>query len=81
LFTLPDQLDAHKVVLSLHNVTRVTSSVLGKLITLHRKLHRHDGKLIVCNVTTEVERVMKTSKLWDYFHIAGDLDTAFRSFA
>ncbi len=81
LFTLPDQFDARKVILSLHNVTRVTSSVLGKLITLHRKLHRHAGKLIVCNMTDEVERVVKSTKLWEYFHIADDLDAAFRMLA
>ena len=81
LFSLSDQFDLKKVIVSLHNVTRVTSSVLGKLITLHRKLHRHAGKLIVCNVQGEVAHVVRSSKLWTYFHITDDLDTALQSFA
>ena len=81
LFTLPDQFDAKKVILSLHNVTRVTSSVLGKLITLHRKLHRRAGKLIVCNLKGDVARVIRTSKLWEYLHIADDLDAALKMLA
>ena len=81
LFTLPDQFDTKKVILSLHNVTRVTSSVLGKLITLHRKFHRRAGKLIVCNLKGDVARVIRTSKLWEYLHIADDLDAALRMLA
>ncbi|MGE3316805.1 MAG: STAS domain-containing protein [Planctomycetaceae bacterium] len=81
LFTLTDQLDVKKVILSLHNVTRVTSSVLGKLITLHRKLHRHSGRLIICNLKGEVAAVMHASRLSTYFQITADLDGALKSIA
>lgn len=81
LFTLTDQLDVKKVILSLHNVTRVTSSVLGKLITLHRKLHRHAGRLVICNLKGEVAAVVHTSKLSNYFQITDDLDGALKSIA
>lgn len=81
LFTLTDQLDVKKVILSLHNVKRVTSSVLGKLITLHRKLHRHSGRLILCNIQGEVAAVVHTSRLWNYFQITDDLEGALKTLA
>lgn len=81
LFKLTDQYDIKKVILSLHNVTRVSSSVLGKLITLHRKLHRHSGRLVLCNLQNEVAAVLHTSHLWDYFKITHDLDEALRVLA
>jgi anti-anti-sigma factor len=54
----------------------VTSSVLGKLITLHRRLHRHDGKMVICNLWGEVESVMETSKLDMYFNLTPDVESA-----
>lgn len=67
LFALVEQFDKRKVVISLQSVEYLTSSVLGKLITLHRKLHRKQGKLILCDLQTEVKEVMRLSRLIDYF--------------
>ena len=76
LFTLVDQFGYQRLVLDLGNVTYVTSSVVGKIITLHRKLHRNEGILAVCNLGDTVARVMRTSKLLEYFNVADDVDKA-----
>ncbi len=72
LFTLVDQYGFLKVALNLGVVEYVTSSVLGKFITLHRKLHRVDGKLVICGLQKIVADVMRTSKLSQYFNVADD---------
>ena len=76
LFSLVDQFDCRKVVLDLNVVEFVTSSVLGKMITLHRKLHRKEGVLVICHVQNSVADVLKASRLHEYFNVANDLDGA-----
>ncbi len=70
LFALVEQFDKRKIVISLQSVEYLTSSVLGKLITLHRKLHRKQGRLILTDLQTEVKEVMRLSRLIDYFATA-----------
>lgn len=76
LFALVEQFDKRKVVLSMSNVEYLTSSVLGKLITLHRKMHRQQGRLVLCELQPDVTEIMRISRLNDYFKVAGSLDAA-----
>lgn len=73
LFALVDQFHFRKVIVSLAPVRHVTSSVLGKLITLHRKLGRNDGRLILCNLHPDLKHVLNTSRLLTYFSTADDV--------
>jgi anti-sigma B factor antagonist len=81
LFALVEQYDCRKVVLDLAAVSYATSSVLGKMISLHRKLHRNEGRLVMCSVRDELRRVLQSSRLIDYFHVADDLESALATFA
>lgn len=76
LFALVEQFDRRKVVLSMSNVEYLTSSVLGKLITMHRKMHRQQGRLVLCELQPDVTEIMRISRLNDYFKVAGSLDAA-----
>lgn len=76
LFTLVEQNKWLKLVLDLTNVEYLTSSVLGKLITLHRKLHRSQGKLVLIGLSEGVDSILRTSKLLTYFAIAENCDAA-----
>ncbi len=76
LFTLVDQIGCRKMILNMDKVRYMTSSVLGKLISLHRKLHRNEGRLIICNIGKELDEIMSTSRLNQYFHLADDLGAA-----
>ena len=78
LFALVDQFDKRKVVLSLASVEFMTSSVLGKLITMHRKMHRQKGRLVLCDLQPGVNDVMRISRLHDYFTVSETLDDALR---
>ena len=76
LFALIEQYFCRKVILSLQNVEFVASSALGKMITMHRKLHRNDGRLVICDVGQTVEAVLRTSKLIDYFNVVENVEAA-----
>jgi anti-anti-sigma factor len=76
LFSLVEHFNCRKVVLDMHSVDYLTSSILGKIITLHRKLHRVNGRLVVCCVTEGVERILSSSRLTEYFETSPDVDNA-----
>jgi len=78
LFALVERFHFTKMALSLSNVEGLSSSILGKMITLHRKLHRANGTLVICDINERVANVMKTTRLFDYFNTADDLDGAIR---
>lgn len=69
LFALVDQFGCLKVIVDMHAVMYVTSSVLGKLITMHRKLHREEGTFALCQVSKTVYDVLDTSRLVQYFNL------------
>lgn len=73
LFALVDQYQFRKVIVRLTPVRFVTSSVLGKLITLHRKLGRNDGQLVLCDIHDDLKEVLNTSRLLTYFTTARDV--------
>jgi anti-sigma B factor antagonist len=76
LFTLVEQSETSNMILSLRNVQYATSAFLGKLITLHRKLHRKQGKLVLCDAGDEFRGILQTSRLHTYFHLAVDGNAA-----
>lgn len=67
LFLLTDQFGFQKIVLNLSGVEYITSSVVGKMITLHRKLHRNRGKMVISDLTPGVRDVLDASRLLTYF--------------
>ena len=76
LFTLVDQISCRKMILNMDKVRYMTSSVLGKLISLHRKLHRNEGRLIICNIGQALDQILSASRLNQYFRLADDLGAA-----
>ena len=49
--------------------------------TLHRKLHRDGGLLVICNVGPEIGEVMRVSRLINYFNFVDDVEAATQTFA
>ena len=76
LFALVDQFACRKVIVSLGIVEYVTSSVLGKIISLHRRLHRCDGQLVICDIGETVSDILTTSNLIDYFRVSDSVESA-----
>jgi anti-sigma B factor antagonist len=76
LISLVEQYQCRQLVLSLELVDFITSAALGKIIMLHRRLHRKDGKLVVCAAHGPVADVLQSSRLNDYFVMATDTQGA-----
>lgn len=76
LFSLTEQFQFKQVIVDMSKVVHMTSSSLGKLITMHRRLHRSQGRMVLCNLTEAVEDVLETSRLIDYFNVSNSIDDA-----
>ena len=76
LFSLVEQYNWLKVAVDMSNVDYLTSSVIGKIITLHRKLHRNQGEMVLFGLTEGVATILRTSKLLSYFTVADDKGAA-----
>lgn len=76
LMRIVDQLGYQRIVLSLAGVKWITSSILGKLIHLHRHLKRINGELVICDLDPTVREVLETSRLDTYFSIIPSVDQA-----
>lgn len=76
LFMLEDHFGCRKILLDLDRVEWVTSAVIGKLIRLHRRLHRKKGQLVLCHVRGGLRETLGACRLMDYFSIAETLDEA-----
>ena len=81
LFALVDQYGFRKIALSMASVEYITSSVIGKIITLHRKLHRLNGHAIICDLTPGVTEILSASRLLSYFNVAQTTADALRILA
>lgn len=72
LLMLVDHYQIKQMVLSLEAVDLMTSAAIGKLITLHRRLHRKDGRLVLCHARGNVAEVLHSSRLDSYFTMTDD---------
>jgi anti-sigma B factor antagonist len=81
LFALVEQFGCRRIVVNLQEVRVVTSAGLGKMITLHRKMHRHQGSVVFCNLQEAVEDVLRTSRLITYLQVAPDVPSALAALA
>jgi anti-sigma B factor antagonist len=68
--------EIRSLILQLTNVRYMTSSAIGKLIGLHRKINRADGRMVLCELTPDVSATLETSRLLGYFAVEPDLAAA-----
>jgi anti-sigma B factor antagonist len=73
---LVDHFGYRWLAIDLHQVTLITSAAVGKLISLHRHLHRRDGQLALCGVTGFTLTVFESARLIDYFHVTTSAEDA-----
>lgn len=72
LLDLIDTTGARRMLMDATNVEFVTSSVLGKLITVHRTLQREGGRLVLCSCSPALMDILETTRLTSLFEIAED---------
>ena len=58
-----------RMILDFVNVTNMSSSALGMLITLHKRVREADGQLRLCNIQPAIQEVFKITRLDEIFHI------------
>lgn len=64
------------LIVSFEGVQSISSGMLGKLITLHRRAQRAGRHLVLCHMGPVVEEMFTSSRLDDYFTIVPDVQSA-----
>ena len=80
LFQLVDEEDREQLLLNFADVEFLSSSALGKLITLHRKLKARGGMLKFSNVRSEIYDVFAITRLNKLFTIHDEEAEALTAF-
>jgi anti-sigma B factor antagonist len=63
------QADVPKMVLDFANVAHMSSSALGMLITLHKRISEKSGQLRLCNIQPSIHEVFVITRLNEIFTI------------
>lgn len=69
LFDLADKLGPREMRLDFTKVEYLQSSVLGKLVTLSRKVQAGGGKLVLCGINDDVYKAFSVTSLDRMFTI------------
>jgi anti-sigma B factor antagonist len=81
LYDLVDVAGKRKLLLNLAAVESMDSSMLGKLIALHKKAVAAGGRLVICQFQPELYANFETLKLARLLNIYRDQDEALKTFA
>lgn len=73
------QASVPKMVIDFRNVTNMSSSALGMLITLHKRIREANGQLRLCNIQPTIEEVFKITRLNEIFQICKNQEQAVES--
>ena len=66
---LVGEADSAKFVLDFVNVGHMSSSALGMLITLHKRVHQRGGQLRLCNIRPSIYEVFVITRLNEILQI------------
>lgn len=73
--------EAPKMVLDFTNVAHMSSSALGVLITLHKRIREKNGQLRLCNIQPTIYEIFVITRLSEIFRICGSRQEALGSFS
>lgn len=65
-----------QLIVDFGHVKFLTSSVLGLLIRVSKKIYESDGKLRFCSITPKILEIFKITRLDKIFEIYPDVDEA-----
>ena len=80
LFQLVEAEKRNKLALNFAGVDFLSSSALGKLITLEKKMKAHNGQLKLCSIRPQIYEVFVITKLNRLFDIRKDEADALAAF-
>jgi anti-sigma B factor antagonist len=64
------------LILDFGNVQFLSSTVLGLLIRLSKRIYEHDGQLRLCNINPKIYEIFKITRLTKTFDIYKDVESA-----
>lgn len=76
LYAVVESTPGIKLIVDFDGVLYLSSSALGKLISLKRKVEEKAGTLKMCRIKPEIMEVFRITKLDMIFDIYPDLDSA-----
>ena len=65
----PSKKDMPKMVLDFSCVSHMSSSALGMLITLHKRIRERNGQLRLCNIQPAIVEIFAITRLNEIFQI------------
>ena len=80
LFSLVEEEQPIRMMLSFARVRHLSSSALGVLIRLHKRISESGGELRLCCIQATIYEIFKITKLNKVFEIYEDKGQAVRSF-
>jgi len=81
LFSVVSERPGIQLLLSFSHVKHLSSSALGTLIRLNKRVEEAQGTLKLCRLRTALQEIFKITKLNRLFEIYDDKATALGSFA
>ena len=69
---------ANKMVINFSKIKFLSSAVLGKLISLNKKIASMKGRLAFCSINADIMQVFKITRLDKLIPICDDEDTAIK---
>lgn len=81
LHLLVEKYQIQNVIIDLTAVTYLTSTAIGKVIGLHRRMVRQNGQLILCSLQSGVVDILNASHLLDYFRVVPSQEDALALFS
>ena len=70
-----------QIILDFQKVQFMSSSMLGKLVQIHKKCKEYKAKLKLCSIDPEILKVFKMTKLDKLFDIEADEVAARKAFS
>jgi anti-anti-sigma factor len=80
LLSLVMDLSCRRLVLNLGTLRRLSSSMVGKLIALHKKIQKTGGLLLLCQVSAPVSEILQKLHLHELFTVLVTEDDALKAF-
>ena len=76
LTTLVSQADVPRLILDFGSDRHLSSSALGMLITLHKRIREKSGLLRLCNIQPAINEIFEITRLSEVFEIAESREAA-----
>jgi anti-sigma B factor antagonist len=79
IMSVIEQTEHINLVLDFGNVRFLSSSVLGLLIRISKRIYEHGGQLKLCSINPKIYEIFKITRLTKTFDIYKDVESAAES--